>query len=165
MLGLQSSGQDTWILLQVRWEAIAVCQHGVISVFCYSLSLLHANSLQRCPGGKTKVHETAAVIQESIPAAWTRMVVMEVREMKMNDHNWGRVTIAMTRWMNEWMLWEDMWARQKERWSFFLKWGVHRAYGEEKHDWLIQLDYTLMRFSSPWFKLGFYFRKTIVFFL
>ena len=63
-----------------------MCQHGVTCVFCYSLLLLYANGLQRCPGGKTKVHETA-VIQESIPEAWTRMVVMEVREKKMNDHN------------------------------------------------------------------------------
>lgn len=63
-----------------------MCQHGVIRVFCYLLLLLHANGLQRCPGGKTKVHE-AAVIQESIPEAWTRMVVMEVRDMKMNDHH------------------------------------------------------------------------------
>ena len=61
-----------------------MCQHGVTCVFCYSLLLLHANGLQRCPGGKTKVHETA-VIQESIPEAWTRMVVMEVREKKMNE--------------------------------------------------------------------------------
>ena len=69
--------------------------------FCYSLSLLRANGLQRCPGGKNKVHETAAVIQESIPEAWTRMVVMEVKEMEVNDHNRGRVTIAMKRGMNE----------------------------------------------------------------
>lgn len=62
---------------------------GVLCVFKGLLNwLLHESGLQRRPGWKNKVsEERAAVIQGSIFEAWTRLVVVEMREMRMEDHN------------------------------------------------------------------------------
>ena len=65
------------------------CCVSAWSNLCFLLLTLAASCKQftEVPGGETKVHETAAAIQESVPEAWTRTVVMEARAMKMNDHN------------------------------------------------------------------------------